>query len=112
MTAVHVREALNDLPRNLDDTYERILLKVNEDKREGEVARRALAWLVVACVPLQLSQIMEGLSIDPIQRVVNRASAPLHGSALLDVLSSLVTYNEVTDIIILSHFSVKVCHML
>ena len=97
---------------NLNETYERIILKMNEDEHEGEVARRALDWLVVALRPLQLSQIIEGLSIDPVRRVVNRDSGPLHGPALLDVLGSLVTYNEMTDIVILSHFSVKVCWML
>ena len=112
MTAVQVREALNDLPSNLNETYERILLKMNEDEREGAVARRALDWLVVALHPLQLSQIIEGLSIDPVQRIVNRDSGPLHGPPLLDVLGSLVTHNELTDIVILSHFSVKVFRML
>ena len=108
VTAVQVREVLNDLPRNLNETYERILLKMSKNERGGKVARRALDWLVVALVPLQLAQIMEGLSIDPVQRVLDRDSGPVHGSALLDVLGSLVTHNEVTDIVILSHYSVKV----
>ena len=112
MTAVQVREVLNDLPSNLNETYERILLKMNEDEQEGKLARRALDWLVVGLVPLQLSQIMEALSIDPNQRVLDRDSGPLHGLALLDVLGSLVTYDEVTDIVILSHFSVKVCQRI
>ena len=97
MTAVQVREVLNHLPSNFNETCERILLKMNEDEHEGEVARRALDWLVVAVAPLQLFQITEGLPIDPVRRVVNRDSGPLHGPALLDVLGSLVTYNEVTD---------------
>jgi len=80
---------------------------MSEDERE--IAWRALDWLVVALTPLHLSQIMEGLSIDSDQRVLDRDSGPLHGPALLDVLGSLVTYNEMTDIVILSHFSVKVC---
>ena len=109
MTTVQVREVLNDLPSNLNETYERILLKMNEDEREGKVARRALDWLVVALAPLHLSQIMECFFVDFDQQVLDRDSGPLHGPALLDVLGSLVTYNEVTDIVILSHLSVKVC---
>ena len=107
MTAVQVRKALNDLPSSLNETYERILFRINEDEQGCEVARRALDWLVVALVPLELSQIMEGVSIDPAQ-VLRRDFGPLHGSALLDVLGSLVTHDEVTDIVILSHYSVKV----
>ncbi|KAF8128860.1 ankyrin repeat-containing domain protein [Boletus edulis] len=107
MTAIQVREVLNNLPSNLHETYERILLKMSEDEREGKVVRRALGWLVVALSPLRLSQVIEGLSIDLDRRVLDRACGPVHGPALLDVLGSLVTYNEVTDIVILSHFSVK-----
>jgi len=33
---------------------------------------------------------------------------PMYKGALLDACGSLVTYNEETDILILSHFSVKV----
>ena len=57
MTTVEVREVLNHLPSNFNETYERILLKMNEDEQEGEVARRALDWFVVPLDPLQLSQI-------------------------------------------------------
>ena len=105
---MQVREVLNNLPKDLHETYERILVRISEDEHEGKIARRALDWLMVALGPLQLSQIMEALSIDPVRRVLDRTSGPVHGPALLDVLGSLVTYNEVTDIVILSHFSVKV----
>ena len=112
MTKVEIWEALDDLPSDLDATYERILLDIHAAKREGEVARRALDWLVVALEPLRLSQIMEGLSIDLGRRAMDRDSGPVHGSALLDALGSLVMYDKVTDIVILSHFSVKVYLML
>lgn len=108
MTTVRVREALNDLPGDLDATYERILLKINKDE-EGEVVCRALQWLIAALRPLELSQIMESLSIDLDRRVLDHDSGPVHGPALLDALGSLVTYDELTDVVILSHFSVKVC---
>ena len=108
VTAVQVRKALDDLPSSLNETYERILLKIKEDAHAAEVVRNALAWLVVALMPLRLTQIMDGLSVDPDRKVLSRDSGPLHGPALLDALGSLVTYNEVTDIVVLSHFSVKV----
>ena len=111
MTAVEIREALEDLPGDLDMTYERILLDIDITQRGGKVARRALDWLIAALRPLQLSEIMEGVSIDLEQRAIERDSGPLHGSALLDVLGALVVYDEVTDIVLLSHFSVKVCLM-
>ena len=105
---MRIREALNNLPGDLNATYERILIGINKDEEE-EVVRRALEWLVAALRPLQLSQIMESLSIDLERRVLDFESRPVHGPALLDALGSLVTYDELTDEVILSHFSVKVC---
>lgn len=110
MTAVQVRRALDELPSDLDSTYARILLRVNENERE--VVRRALYWLVAAMQPLKLSQILDGLSIDLGRRCMDRDSGPVHGPALLDALGSLVMHDETTGLVTLSHASVKVCHIL
>ena len=75
---------------------------------DGKVARHALIWLVAALRPLKSAEILEALSIDLRGRRLDREIAPVHGYALLDALGSLVVYNEETDIIILSHSSVKV----
>lgn len=108
VTTVRIRKTLDNLPSDLNETYERILLGINKEE-EGEVVRRALEWLVAALEPLQLSQIMESLAIDLGNRVLDFESRPVNGPALLDALGSLVIHDELTDIVILSHFSVKVC---
>ena len=100
--------ALNDLPEGLDETYERILLAIDPKAREGQLALRALIWLVAAIRPLRLDELMEGLSINLQTRTLDPDLGPMHSDALLDACGSLVTYTEVTGIIILSHFSVKV----
>ena len=110
VTAVGIREALSNLPSDLNATYERILHQINQDE-EGKVARRALDWLLFALVPLQLCQIVEILSISLGEGVLDHDSGPVHGPALLDALGSLVMYDEITDIVILSHFSVKASRM-
>lgn len=108
-TGMELRETLDNLPDDLSVTYERILFKIDTTQREGKIARRALDWLVVALQPMRLSQILEGLSIDLTQQALNRNFGPLHEPVLLDALSSLVIYDELTDVVILSHFTVKVC---
>ena len=98
---------LNNLPNELEATYERILGAIDERKLEGKLARRALVWLVVALEPLRLAQIVDGLSVDAKQRKIDRETHWLR-AALLNALSSLVLYCEETDVLALSHFSVKV----
>lgn len=105
-----VRDVLSHLPIDLNAVYERILLKIDEGGkgREGEIARRALDYLVVALQPLRLSQIVDGLSIDLQRRGLDPGSRSGFRPVLLELLGSLVTHDEVTDIITLSHFSVMV----
>ncbi|KAF8125623.1 ankyrin repeat-containing domain protein [Boletus edulis] len=106
-TRKEVRRALKSLPEGLDESYERTLLALGAMRREGWLARRALTWLVVALRPLRLSELIEGLSINLQTRSLDDDFGPMHNGALLDACGSLVTYNEKTGVIILSHFSVK-----
>ncbi|KAH0832912.1 hypothetical protein J3R83DRAFT_11877 [Lanmaoa asiatica] len=90
-----------------DATYERILLGIDQRPSEGKVAQRALVWLVTASRPMILMEIVEALSVDLRRRTLDRGIAPIHEYALLNALGSLVVHDEKTDIINLSHFSVK-----
>ena len=107
-TRQELKEALDNLPNELEATYERILGAIDERKLKGKLARRALAWLVVALEPLCLAQIVDGFLVDLKQRNISVETRSL-GTALLDALSSLVSYDEETDVLALSHFSVQVC---
>ena len=108
VTRKEVHNVLHSLPEGLDETYERILLAINMKTTAGELARRALIWLVAALRPLRLAEIMEALSINLQTRTLDSNIGPMHKEALLDACGSLVTYTERTGIIILSHSSVKV----
>ncbi|KAF8549429.1 hypothetical protein OG21DRAFT_588736 [Imleria badia] len=107
-TKAEVREALDNLPIGLDATYQRILVAIDTGSPEGKLALRTLVWLVGALRPLRLVEILDGLAIDLGRRTMDHDAGPMHKGALLDACGSLVTYNEDTDILILSHFSVKV----
>ena len=108
VTLKDIQIALNCLPEGLDETYERILLAIDVGTREGQLALRALVWLVAALRPLHIDELMEGLSINVKKRTLDSSMRPIHREVLLDACGSLVTYTEKTNIIILSHFSVKV----
>ncbi|KAF8439131.1 ankyrin repeat-containing domain protein [Boletus edulis BED1] len=106
-TKAEVRGALDNLPIGLDETYQRILATIDVGSPEGKLALRALVWLVGALRPLRLPELLEGLAIDLERRTMDPDTGLMHKDALLDACGSLVTYNEDTDILILSHFSVK-----
>ncbi|KIJ15215.1 hypothetical protein PAXINDRAFT_12128 [Paxillus involutus ATCC 200175] len=62
---------------------------------------------MAALQPLNLSFIMEALKIDLERRTLDDDIVPTHEIGLLDVCGSLVMHNVETDIVSLSHFSVK-----
>ncbi|OQE40983.1 hypothetical protein PENCOP_c005G00758 [Penicillium coprophilum] len=60
-----VRNALNDLPKTLHDTYFRILQKVDSnDSEDVKMVRRLLKWLVHGVRNLPLGELAECVSVD------------------------------------------------
>ncbi|KAK5713276.1 hypothetical protein LTR17_017691 [Elasticomyces elasticus] len=57
-TSRRVREALNNLPATLNDTYARIIEQIDQSGH-GEDALKILRWLVYSAEPLTTGQVME-----------------------------------------------------
>ncbi|KIJ09211.1 hypothetical protein PAXINDRAFT_172562, partial [Paxillus involutus ATCC 200175] len=106
-SAGEIRTALKSLPSGLDETYERILRTIDGHGSQRTLVQRVLVWLVAALQPLYLSDIMAALKIDLEKRTLDDDIVPTHKIVLLDACGSLVTHYVETDIIFLSHFSVK-----
>ncbi|KAF8415982.1 ankyrin repeat-containing domain protein [Boletus edulis BED1] len=64
-------------------------------------------WLVTALRPMRLHELLEGVTIDPIRRVLDPGFILIQGLDFLEVSRSLVVHNKETDIVALSHMSVK-----
>jgi hypothetical protein len=63
MKPKHVKRALLDLPSSLDETYERMLVSIDEMLRPE--ARTLLLWLAYAQLPPTLEELSEASIIDP-----------------------------------------------
>ena len=57
-----VREALDSLPKSLDDTYNRILSSIDDENREDVL--RILQWLCFSARPVRLDQMVEVLAVE------------------------------------------------
>ncbi|KAH0828821.1 hypothetical protein J3R83DRAFT_3272 [Lanmaoa asiatica] len=102
-----IRKVLESLPEGLEETYRRILIAIDRRLSDGCLVRRALVWLVASLRPMRMRELLEGLTIDPIRRALDPRFALMKGANLLEVCRCLVVYHEETDIITLSHMSVK-----
>jgi ankyrin repeat protein len=106
-----LRRALEELPKSLDTTYERILLGIENAKRE--YANRLLLCLVVSIRPLRVEELAEVLAIrvyygeDSEYQSDWRPEDARH--AVFSACSSLVTIVNVdgSPVVQFSHFSVK-----
>ncbi|KAH8976461.1 hypothetical protein EDB92DRAFT_1761220, partial [Lactarius akahatsu] len=107
----NVRRALKELPKSLDETYERILKEINNVNREHSY--RLLQCLTVASRPLRVEELAELLAIDLNAEGIPKLNADLRWEdqeeAVLSACSSLVTViiEEGSRVVQFSHFSVK-----
>ena len=61
--APSLRRQLNELPKSLDETYDRVLKEI-ESTNQGRHARRLLGCLAVAIRPLSVEELAEVLTFD------------------------------------------------
>lgn len=62
LTRSQLRKSLAALPATLDETYDRILLAIDND--HSEYALRILQWLAFSARPLRADEIAEVVAID------------------------------------------------
>ena len=113
-----IRRALNELPKTLDETYERILLGIDREKREHAV--RLFQCLAFSRRPLLAKELAEVLAIqfDAAIPGLNTSLRPGDADeAILSACSTLVTIIKLDDeddddddntrVVQFSHYSVK-----
>ena len=106
-----IRRALNELPKTLDETYERTLEDIGD--QNWEYAHRLFQCVAAASRPLRVEELAEFLAFDfegestPEYLEDWRPEDP--GRAVLSTCSSLLTVVDVDDsrVIQFAHFSVK-----
>ena len=103
-----IRKVLESLPDGLEETYRRILVAIDRRPYDARRVRRALVWLVTALRPMQMDELLEAIMIDASYRALDSRFRLMDGTDFLEVCRSLVVHHQETDIISLSHMSVKV----
>ncbi|KGO75326.1 NACHT nucleoside triphosphatase [Penicillium italicum] len=106
-------ECLRSLPRDLDETYDRILCSIDED--DIEEARLILTLLCVSNRPLTVKELTGALSIDvrATEWQLDREGRSFSQDDLLDICLGLIEiaviedYRKQTPIVRIAHFSVQ-----
>ena len=86
-----IEAALGTLPKDLNETYKRILEKIlNEGEETANAAEKILMWLVGAVEPLELSALEEAMMIEPGSVELNTSSRLIDPTDILTICGSLV----------------------
>ena len=116
--APSLRRQLNELPRSLDETYERVLKEI-ESTNQGRHARRLLQCLAVAIRPLRVEELAEVLAFDsdsvegdipmfrPEWRWEDQEKAVLSACSSLVAIVDGKNLGKNCRVVQFSHFSVK-----
>src|SRR6266850_376569 len=106
-----IRHALNTLPATLDETYERTLRGIKEEKWED--ARRLLLCVAVASRPLRVEELAEVLAfnfdVGQIPKFCEHSRLQNPVEAVLSTCSTLVSVVDVgsSQVVQFAHFTVK-----
>ena len=103
-TIPEIRLALTQLPKTLDETYDRILCNIPPENQT--MVYRTLSVIGAGC-ELSLEELSDLLAVDLENPSFDRQNRPLGLYAPLEACTCLLTYDEVMKALTLSHYTVK-----
>jgi hypothetical protein len=90
-----IKKALKSLPKSLDETYDRILLNI--DEMHSEDAHKVLQWLAFSARPVTMAEVAHVLAINVDEGVLLSPNQQLFNPHyILDICSSLITTSSST----------------
>ncbi|KAL7266726.1 hypothetical protein RUND412_010717, partial [Rhizina undulata] len=102
-----IREALRRLPKDLEATYLVIWEKILSGTKDNcLMAQRTLSWIICAKRPLTVEEILDAVSITPMQWAEKPDHDGVTHMTLLDVCQNLVVLDTELRVFRTAHFSV------
>ena len=84
-----IRQALEDLPETLDETYERIFASI-PSHHEGQV-KTIMALLAFSTRPMTIQEVAEAVAVDTVDECFAEEDRLRHPCDILELCASLVT---------------------
>jgi hypothetical protein len=100
-----VSDALYNLPKDIYEVYEHILLSIPE--ADKILARESLFLLSVALRPLTILELAEAVILDDYETAVDEECRLPEPMVLLEICQGLVDYDATTNVVTLAHSSVR-----
>ena len=102
-----LRLALENLPPELDDTYNDALARINsQDKEDTRMAHHVLGWITHATRPLTMKQLQHALSVEPEQADLDEETL-IDEELLISTCLGLVTVDYTSEEVRLVHYTAQ-----
>ncbi|KAJ7453163.1 hypothetical protein FB451DRAFT_1520328 [Mycena latifolia] len=102
-----VRDALDEMPGDLDSSYDEVVERINRQSADDrKLAWRTLSWVTNAKRPLWPSELREALAVEPRTMKLDRDNL-LDMDTILSVCAGLVVINEADRRIRLIHYTMQ-----
>lgn len=105
-----IRETLRNLPRDLAETYSRILRKIKNTRGTPERLKkiqRVFKWIVCAERPLTIDELIEAIAIDTTDKFWDPEKMSADGERLIGHCGSLVVIDRENGAVRLAHYTVQ-----
>jgi hypothetical protein len=100
-----VRSALDELPKDLEKTYERILDRI--DKRNRDIVARCLLWVSFPALPMTLEELRILIAIEHGLPDIDEDNLLSQAEDILNMCANLVVGSDVIGFTTLAHLSIK-----
>ncbi|PQE10853.1 nacht domain protein [Rutstroemia sp. NJR-2017a BBW] len=105
-TDAAITKALRNLPRDLEETFDRLLQRVLGDERR-ELVKRMFNWIICARRPLHMDELREAIAFTVDDEYWDAAKIPNDLKRLVRVCGNLVIVDEETEKVQLAHHTVE-----
>ncbi|KAF8207721.1 ankyrin repeat-containing domain protein [Mycena galopus ATCC 62051] len=106
-TTKAVREALNNLPKQLNDSYDIAMQRIEaQDEEDRRAARSALIWVSNAKRPLTAAELRTALAIEPGARRLDEENL-MDIEIILAVCAGLIILDEHLNVVRLVHYTTQ-----
>ncbi|KAJ7016823.1 hypothetical protein C8F04DRAFT_1406555 [Mycena alexandri] len=102
-----LREAMKELPKRLDDSYDIAIQRIDDQTEEDrKIARSTLIWVANAKRPLNVSEITAALAIEPGDRQLDEDNV-LDIKIIISVCAGLVIVDKQSSVVRLVHYTTQ-----
>lgn len=101
-----IRRVLQNLPKSLGETYDRLLNKI-EGRERRDIIERMFKWIVCARQPLHVDELREGVAFTLYDKEYSEEKVVTNFSRLVRACSNLVVIDEESQVVQLAHYTVQ-----